>query len=150
MSKPEIILAIDYGKKRIGLAVSDKMKMIATPIGLIQAKSSLKETVKLLKAKMEQVVIDRGAEISLVVVGMPYRLSGGDSAMTEEVKKFITLLQEEIETPIKSWDERLTSKLAEQSLKERGLNRKKRTKQVDTIAATLVLQNYLDSLRFDL
>jgi putative Holliday junction resolvase len=145
MQKNSCILGIDYGQKRIGLALSDSLKIIATPIGFLPAERKLPLTLEKLKAKIDELCRERGATIEEIVVGMPYKMNKEDSKMTLEVKAFVTALSNAIDIPVVIWDERFTSKIAEQSLREGGRSRKQRVEEVDKVAAALVLQNYLDS-----
>lgn len=130
------VLAIDFGMKRIGLARSDPMQMIASPLKTIIAGKNLEETADLVLKECE--------EIETLVLGLPLLLSGKDSDTTTTVRKFGAILEEKSGLPLILWDERLTSKQVEKLLIEADVSRKKRTKHVDTMSATLILQNYLD------
>lgn len=133
------ILGIDFGMKRIGLARSDPMKMIASPFKTIQAGKNLGETVDLVIKELE--------EIELIVLGLPLLLSGKDSDTTRKVREFGALLEEKSGLPLVLWDERLTSKQVEKLLIEGNVSRKKRAAHVDTMSATLILQNYLSQVQ---
>lgn len=132
------VLGIDFGKKRIGLARSDPMKMIASPFKTIQAGNTLEETADLICQELEGV--------ETLVMGLPLHLSGKESEMTSLVRELVPLLERKSGLPLILWDERLTSKQVEKLLIEGGISRKKRTAYVDQMSATLILQNYLDSL----
>lgn len=125
------------------------MRIIASPVGFIEAGRSKDETIKRLKEKIELLAKERNTQIEEIVVGMPYKMNKEDSKMTLEVKAFVEALKGALEIPITIWDERLTTKIAERSLKEGGRTRKQRVKEVDTVAACLVLQNYLDMKRVE-
>ncbi len=130
------IIGLDYGTVRIGVATSDERQIVATPLATIQNKSDfLKQLEEILKPLG---VIDQ------IVVGLPLKLSGQDSPMTEEVRRFAKALEEKLNLPIELWDERLTSALVEKSLLETGVRRKERAQLSDTLAATVMLQSYLD------
>jgi putative holliday junction resolvase len=86
-------------------------------------------------------------EISEIVIGLPLMMSGQVGFLADEVKNFIELLKKAVTVPIISWDERLTTVMAERSLRESSLSRKKRSQLVDTTAAVIILQNYLDHKR---
>lgn len=131
------VLGIDFGMKRIGLARSDPMKMIASPLKTIQAGKTLSDTADL--------VVKELAEIELIVLGLPLLLSGKDSDTTKTVREFATLLEEKSGLPLILWDERLTSKQVEKLMIEGNVSRKKRSAHVDTLSATLILQNFLDT-----
>lgn len=103
------------------------------------------ETVKQLVQTLENDQIARGYEIEEVVVGLPLLMSGKSGLMADEVRHFVSLLEQHIKAPIKTWDERLTSVQADRSLREGNLSRKRRAKVVDVVAAVIILQNYLDS-----
>lgn len=133
------VLAIDFGMKRIGLARSDPMKLIASPLKTILAAKTLEATADL--------ILKECAEIELIVLGLPLLLSGKDSDTTKTVRKFAEILEKKSDLPLILWDERLTSKQIEKLLMEDKMSRKKRTAHVDTLSATLILQNYLESKR---
>jgi putative Holliday junction resolvase len=132
------LLGIDYGRVRIGVAVSDETRMIARPLCCLEYKKDFIE--KLQKELKPLLPIDE------VIIGLPLDMRGKDSAMTEEVRKFATYLEQALRIPIKLWDERLTSAQAERQLRDAGMKRKKRAEFNDTLAAALILQSYLDSL----
>ncbi len=137
MAKRLRVLGIDFGMKRIGLARSDPSRMIASPLKTILAAKTLEETVVLILKELD--------EVDTIVVGLPLLLSGKDSDTTTTVRKFATLLEEASGLPLILWDERLTSKQVERLLMEDKMSRKKRAAHVDTMSATLILQNYLDT-----
>lgn len=133
------VLGIDFGMKRIGLALSDPSKIIASPLKTIQAGKSLEQTVDLILKEIEGV--------ETIVVGLPLLLSGKDSETTTIVRKFAALLEEKSSLPLILWDERLTTTQVERLLKDEGnMRRKKRAQHLDTMSATLILQNYLDGM----
>ncbi|WP_194847442.1 Holliday junction resolvase RuvX [Candidatus Neptunochlamydia vexilliferae] len=138
MAKKTRVLGIDFGMKRIGLARSDLSRMIASPLKTILAAKTLEGTVDLILKELD--------EVDTIVMGLPLLLSGKDSETTTTVRKFATLLEEASGLPLILWDERLTSKQVERLLMEDKMSRKKRAAHVDTMSATLILQNYLDSL----
>lgn len=136
------ILALDYGRARIGLALSDPMKILAKThkILSVDAKKAINVFLEELKLLQEQNV-----EIEKIVVGVPLKMSGEKSAMTEEVEAFIESLKEKTPIPIVAWDERLSSVQAEKALREAGLSRKKRTNHLDSLSAVLILQSFLET-----
>ncbi len=139
------IVAIDFGLARIGVAVSDESKMLASALTTIAGTKKMEETVRRLVAALEKDQKERGYEIERIIVGMPFLMSGKSGLMADEVNHFISVLQKCILAPIETWDERLTSVQADRSLRESNLSRKKRAKVVDIVAAVIILQNYLDS-----
>ncbi|MCF7669248.1 MAG: Holliday junction resolvase RuvX [Verrucomicrobia bacterium] len=133
------ILAIDYGTKRLGVAMSDPTKTIAQPVGAIAAlpeKAMLNSLLRLLKDN----------EVELILVGMPRNMNGTYGAAAEGVRKFADTLSREIKVQVKFWDERLTSAQANRVLIGADVSRSNRKGKVDPMAAAILLQSYLDSL----
>jgi len=130
------VLGIDFGMKRIGLARSDPMKMIASPLKTIFAGKTLEATADLILKELE--------DVETIVLGLPLLLSGKDSETTTTVRKFSEILEKKSGLPLILWDERLTSKQVEKLMIEGQVSRKNRSSHVDTMSATLILQNYLD------
>lgn len=132
------ILGIDYGKVRIGLAISSDTKTMAFPFKTIIAEKDTEKTIAHLLKEL-------GSEnISSFVIGLPLLMNGTDSDMTREVRAFAKALEEATGKTVDLWDERLTSKEIEKLLIESDMKRKKRSKILDTLSATLILQSYLD------
>jgi putative Holliday junction resolvase len=134
------IIAIDYGTKRVGLAVTDPLKIIATPLDTIHSKDIISFLEK----------YDKQEGIELFVVGMPKTLSGGDSANASFVKAFIRQLEKKFpEKKIELIDERFTSSIAQQTMIEGGMKKKDRRvkENVDKLSATIILQSYLESIK---
>lgn len=130
------IICIDYGLKRSGIAVTDPMKIIATGLCTV-------ETPKLVKFIKDYVSKE---PVELILIGMPVNLDDSDTHATPLVRKFISVIRrDQPAIPVKEVDERYTSKLASQAMIEMGLKKKQRQKKelVDEIAATLMLQEYL-------
>lgn len=138
------ILGIDYGLVRIGLSLSDESKTIAAPLSVLQAEKKGEKTVQKLIEFLNQDQQSRQYEIMEIVIGMPLMMNGKVGFLADEVKHFISMLKEVFSIPIISWDERLTSVQAERSMREGSMTRKKRAQNVDTVAAVIILQNYLD------
>ncbi len=131
------IVSIDYGLKRIGLAISDENQIIASSLGVIPAGKSSGVTIQNLLTAL------KGYEIEKILVGYPIHLDGKVGFLADEVKHFISLLEKEVECPVVCVDERLSTVQAERSLKEGGMNRKKRAKVVDAVSAVILLQGHL-------
>jgi putative Holliday junction resolvase len=133
------ILALDHGTKRIGVAVSDELKMLAQPLEFIPAEpfSKFLERLKVLLAEKE---------VELVLVGMPRNMNGSYGPAALKVEEFVATLRNAIAIPTKTWDERLTSAQANRFLIEGNVRREKRKEKVDQTAAAILLQSYLDSL----
>jgi putative holliday junction resolvase len=138
------IICLDFGLARIGIAMSDLQKIIATPLSTFICERKTVLTVQKLAKELKQHAETNRYTIQEIVIGMPFLMSGKKGILADEVVHFIELLKAEIDSPIFTWDERLTSVQAEKSLREGNLTRKKRTRYVDVVAATLILQNYLD------
>lgn len=135
------VLSIDYGQARIGLAISDERQSIAFPLKVVGSGKSIQTTIQNLKKEL----LSRLSEIEKIVIGLPLLLKGEMSPMAEIVKDFGQKLEKELQIPVIFWDERLSSVQAEQSLKELSFSRKKRKKLVDSVAACIILQCYLDA-----
>lgn len=133
------ILALDHGTVRIGVAVSDSMKMIAQPLEFIPADpfSKFLERLK---------VLIREKEVELIVIGLPRNMNGSYGPAALKVQDFAAAVKEAIAVPIKLWDERLTSVQANRFLSDAGVKKSKQRAKVDQTAAALILQNYLDSI----
>jgi putative Holliday junction resolvase len=133
------ILAIDHGTKRMGIAVSDELKMIAQPLEFIPA-----EPFSGFLDRLKQLVAEK--EVELILVGMPRNMDGSYGPAALKVQEFVTALKKAVTAPIKLWDERLTSAQANRFLIEADVSRSQRKDKVDKTAAALLLQSYLDSL----
>ena len=131
------ILAIDHGTVRMGIAVSDELKMIAHPMEYIPA-----EPFGAFLDRLKQILRDKEAE--LVLVGMPRNMDGSYGPAALKVQEFVTALKDAITVPIRTWDERLTSAQANRFLIQGNVRREKRKEKVDSMAAAILLQSYLD------
>lgn len=132
-------LGIDYGSKYIGLAVSDRTNTIAQSKEVLK-KNDLKDILKILKKYISNYEIDE------LVVGMPTSLNGTKGPRAKKTDEFINFLNNHLKIKVTEWNERYTTMIAEKSMIEADLSRKKRKQLVDKIAAALILQNYLDYL----
>jgi len=131
------ILALDHGTVRIGVALSDELKMIASPLEYIPAEP-FEEFLKRLKALVS------GKQVEQIIIGMPRNMDGSYGPAAEKVREFIAKLQTEVTVPIRTWDERLTSSQANRILIQGNVRRDKRKESVDKMAAAILLQSYLD------
>ncbi len=135
------ILSIDYGLKRIGLAFSDSDRVFAFPLGIVENRS-----FEYIISELNKIIHEK--EIDLILVGMPYNMPGLKSKKSEMAKKveiFIKKLSNSFpKIKIKTFDERLSSFSAEENLKEAGISSKKSKKFVDTEAARLMLEEFLN------
>ena len=131
------VLAIDFGSKRMGIAVSDELGIIASPLEVIPAEPSTQFLARL-REILEQKQVKR------IIVGMPRQLDGSYGPAAVAVREFVSKLKESVSIPIECWDERLTSAQANRALIEAGVRRKDRRGRVDKTAAAILLQSYLD------
>jgi putative holliday junction resolvase len=142
------IIGIDYGIARIGLSVSDESKMIASPLMTLKADKKSERTLQYLIEILAQHQSEYHYQISEIIMGYPLMMSGKVGFLADEVKHFAELLRQSLSCPIVLWDERLSTVQAERSLREGSLTRKRRSKVVDSVAAVIILQNYLDHKSF--
>lgn len=141
------IVGIDYGLARIGLSLSDETKLIANPLKTLPAEKKAEATAKKLLKELQEHAILHHYEIEEIVIGMPLMMNGKKGMLADEVIHFVSLLKEVILVPITTWDERLSSVQADRSLREGNFSRKRRSKMVDSVAAVIILQSYLDHKR---
>ena len=134
------ILGIDYGEKRIGLAISDPLGFTAQGLETLLNRGSKQVIQELSK-------ICREREVDEIVIGLPINMNGSKGPKAEQVLKLVPVLEKEINIPIKTWDERLTSRQADRLMIEEGLSRERQKQNSDRLAATLILQGYLESRR---
>ena len=135
-------LAVDLGTKRIGIAVSDPDGRFASPLTVIQRRGGVQD----LRA-VARLVEDY--EVGLVVVGMPVNLRGEMALAAERASVEIEQLRGLLSVPLETYDERLTSAAAGRAMLDGGLRRQERKDRVDKVAAALLLQSYLDRMRFE-
>ncbi|HTI99584.1 MAG TPA: Holliday junction resolvase RuvX [Dongiaceae bacterium] len=133
------ILALDHGTVRIGVALSDELKMIASPLEFIPAEPFADFLTRLKDILREK-------EVELILVGMPRNMNGSYGPAALKVQEFVAVLKSAVTVPLKTWDERLTSTQANRFLSEGGVKRGERRQKVDKAAAAILLQSYLDSL----
>jgi putative holliday junction resolvase len=131
------ILAIDPGTVRLGLALSDPSGKIAQPLSVL-ARRSEAEDLKTLTELVER------HEVGLIVIGLPRLMDGRIDTAAKEAQTFGGRVAQATGRPVAYWDERLTSVAAERFLIEQGKRRSKRRQEIDRVAATLLLQGYLD------
>ena len=131
------ILALDHGTRRIGVAVSDETKTIAQPLEYIPA-----EPFADFLARLKKILAEK--EVDLVLLGLPRNMDGSYGPAAQKVETFAAVLKDAIITPIKLWDERLTSKMANRILVQGNVRRDQRKEKVDKMAAAILLQSYLD------
>jgi len=135
-------LAIDLGKKRIGIAVSDALGITVRPVEVIRRSSdqSLIDRIKTIVADLE---------VETVVVGLPLRMDGKVGDAASETLRFVERLSSELRIKVATQDERLTSYEAEEQMMELGLDREQRKARSDEFAAMIILRDYLSALKSD-
>ena len=134
------LLGLDPGTKTLGLAVSDRTRLIATPIKTIKRSKFSIDAADLLKTYDEK-------EAAALIVGYPINMDGSHGPRTQSVKDFCTNLMKLRDIPIYLWDERLSTMAVTRTMLEADMSRKKRKDNVDKLAASYILQGVLDRLR---
>lgn len=135
------ILALDVGKRRIGVAVSDELRLTAQGLPTVE-RTNLKEDL----AVISRIAAEKGAV--LILVGHPVTMSGDEGRQALWVRRFAEALGEHSGIAVRLWDERLTSVEAGRVLRSSGISIEKRARAVDRLSAVILLQSYLDSLGF--
>lgn len=138
-AKSARILAIDYGRRRIGLAVSDELGITAVPVATLE-RNNRREDIRRLRE------IARKYKVTLIIVGSPLHLAGHAGEMANEASRFASRIKKELGLPVEMRDERLTSWEAEQTLKESAGRKSKKT-HLDSVAAAILLRDFLDAKR---
>ncbi len=132
------VLGVDFGERRTGVAISDESRMIAFP----------RETLDCPRVEQAAAAVARLAEsekVAEIVVGYPLNMNGSKGARAERTDAFLAELAKRTGVPLRTWDERLSTKIAESVLIEAGTRREKRREVVDKLAAQVILQGYLDA-----
>lgn len=132
-----IIMAVDYGKSRTGLAICDKKEILPFPIGIIEEKN-----MEILCEKIKEKIAENKAE--LVVIGLPKNMDGTLGESAKNAKKLGEKLKSKIDININFWDERKTTVTAHEYLNQTNTRGEKRKSIIDAVSATIILQNYLD------
>lgn len=137
------IMGLDFGSKTVGVAISDPLLVTAQSIETITRKSEnkLRQTMARIEELIEEYQVDK------IVLGLPKNMNGTEGERVEKTKEFQGMLFRRTGIPIELWDERLTTIAADQVLIESGIRRECRKDYVDAVAASLILQGYLDYLR---
>ncbi len=139
MEQLQRILGIDFGTTRIGLSLSDPLQILAQPYDTLKNDSHL-------IARLAEIA--KQEEVSLIVVGMPLNLKGEKGKKALEVDLFVGRLKENLSAEVIVWDERFTTVMAHQTLRRMGTKKRDRETnkgRIDAMAASLLLQSYLDS-----
>jgi putative Holliday junction resolvase len=134
------ILGLDVGDRRIGVALSDPQGLLARPLTVVDMEDNAAGLEAILDIVEEQ-------EVGCIVVGLPRSMDGSIGKQAEKVLEFCEMLSQKVDVPVESWDERLSTVAAERLLREGGVRRDRRKSRRDAIAASFILQGYLDLLR---
>lgn len=132
-----IIIAVDYGKSRTGLAICDKKEILSFPLGVVEEKN-----MEILCEKIKEKIIENKAE--LAIIGLPKNMDGSLGESAKNSKKLGEKLKSIININIDFWDERKTTITAHEYLNQTNIRGKKRKSIIDAVSATIILQNYLD------
>jgi putative holliday junction resolvase len=135
---PGRILAIDYGSRRMGLAVSDALGITAQGLETLQRKNNRADF-----GRLERTI--REYQVREIVLGNPLRMSGQEGAQSQKVAEFAEQLRQKFKLPVHLWDERLTSAEANRLLREAEVSTQKRAQAVDRMAAVLILQSFMQA-----
>ena len=134
------VLAVDYGEKRIGLAVSDELGITASPLMTLTRRSD-EEAIQQIAQLVSRL------KVKQIVVGLPRRTDAQEGEMERKVKAFAEKLKQAVSVPVALFDERFTTRIAEQVLLEADLSRRKRKQVRDRLAAVILLQSFLEAQR---
>lgn len=134
------IMGLDFGSKTVGVAVSDSLLLTAQGLEIIRRKeeNKLRQTL----ARIEEIIVEY--EVEEIVLGLPKNMNATEGIRVELTNEFKEKLERRTGLPVTMWDERLTTVAADKAMMEAGIRRENRKDYVDMIAATLILQGYLD------
>ncbi|EEW56953.1 MAG: Holliday junction resolvase RuvX [Tritonibacter mobilis] len=134
------LVGLDFGEKTIGVAVSDRIGAVATPLETIRRKKFTLDSNRLLE-------IISGRDINGIILGLPRNMDGSEGPRCQSTRAFARNLSRVTDLPIGFWDERLSTVAAERALLEADTSRKRRAEVIDHVAASYILQGALDRLR---
>lgn len=134
------IMGLDFGSRTVGVAISDSLLLTAQGVEIIRRKeeNKLRQTL----ARIEELIVEY--EVEEIVLGLPKNMNATEGVRVELTKEFQEKLERRTGLPVALWDERLTTVAADKAMMEAGIRRENRKDYVDMIAATLILQGYLD------
>jgi len=132
------IMGLDVGTKTIGVAVSDELGLTAQGVGTIRRSTAREDLVELKRIAAEQ-------DVHRIVVGLPLNMSGSEGPAADAARKLGERIAHVLGLPVEYWDERLTTVSAERVLLEANVSRQKRRAVIDQVAASIILQSYLDA-----
>ncbi len=145
MNKTGVIIGLDFGSKTVGVAVSDGLGLTAQGVEIIRrtSENKLRKTL----ARIEELIAERGA--TKIVLGLPKNMNGTEGDRVTRTMEFKEMLERRTGLTVELWDERLTTVAADMAMMDVGIRREHRKDYVDQIAATLILQGYLDRQAFE-
>lgn len=134
------IMGLDFGSKTVGVAISDALLLTAQGVEIIRRKeeNKLRQTL----ARIEELIVEY--EVEEIVLGLPKHMNGTEGVRVELTEEFKDKLERRTGLPVHFWDERLTTVAADKTMMEAGIRREHRKEYVDMIAATFILQGFLD------
>lgn len=132
------ILAVDPGAKRLGIAISDPLRVIATPLGVVKHESMATDSQKIIDLCIQN-------DVNLIIIGQPLSSSGQENPQTRHARKLAEKVQSLAAIPVVLWDESESTRIARKAAIDMGLKRKKRAGHLDAHAAAVILQSYLDA-----
>lgn len=132
------IMALDVGDRRVGVAVSDPLRIIARSLSVVKRDTDV-SAVEQIQALIHE------HDVGRLIVGLPRSLSGGIGPQAQAVEAFARELESAVEVPLEMWDERLSTITAARMLTERGQSARDQKKTIDAVAAAVILQDYLDA-----
>lgn len=132
------MLGVDPGERRVGLASADSETKIASPLSCVEART-MEQTLAAIVAEVQRL------EVEQLVIGLPLRMDGSEGEAARRARRFAAQLQQRTGLEVVLWDERLTSAAAGRVLRDAGVRRQRRRQAVDSMAAALILQSYLDA-----
>ncbi|HEX2491860.1 MAG TPA: Holliday junction resolvase RuvX [Blastocatellia bacterium] len=135
-------MALDYGERRVGVAISDELQLIARPLTTIRRE---KKGYAQIIDRIRELVDEN--EVATLVVGLPLNMDGSRGAAVDRVESFISDLRRSVSIPVVAVDERLTSREADRMLREMGMGLRERRARSDEYAASVILQDYIDEQR---
>ncbi|MEG0894417.1 MAG: Holliday junction resolvase RuvX [Oscillospiraceae bacterium] len=130
------IMAVDYGEVRTGIAVCDRTEFLASPVGVINERNFIQTINKVAYMAKEY-------EVGMIIVGHPKNMDGSEGEKANKCQQFASMLEDIVNIPVKLWDERQTTMQAYTYLNEVNVRGKKRKDIVDEVAATIILESYL-------
>lgn len=131
------VMGLDFGEKRIGVAMSDPMGILASPLTVIETESSERAVDRIISLTQEH-------EVERIIVGLPRSLDGTEGKQAQAALSFIEILKGSVAIPVETWDERFSTVAASRMMREAGVKKGKKKKPLDSAAAAIILQNYLD------